>query len=71
MAVAKGKFKLSGPIVDERTKRMTEILARDAGQSVETYLGRIVTTVVADKWREFSSRLLEEETRAVEAVDPK
>jgi len=58
--MATPKFKLSGPRVGPETKRAVGILARDAGKSIEDYLGDLVTDVVRDRWHAFQTRVAEE-----------
>lgn len=55
-----GKHKLSGPVVTTNIKRVVGILAQDKGQSVEQYLGDLVTAAVEEKWQEFQKRIAEE-----------
>lgn len=57
-----GKHKLSGPVVTSNIKRVVEILAKDKGQSVETYLGEFVTEHIEARWAEFQRKIAEEWT---------
>lgn len=61
-ALQPGKKKLSGPVVTDNIKRVVGILAQDKGQSVEQYLGELVTEAVEAKWKEFQQRMATEWT---------
>jgi hypothetical protein len=56
------KYKVSGPVVSAHIKRIIGILAQDAGVSVETYLGDLVTEALQPKWEEFQARMAAEWT---------
>lgn len=58
-----GKHKLSGPIVTSNIKRVVGILAQDNGQSVEQYLGELVTEAVEARWAAFQQKIAEEWTQ--------
>lgn len=62
-ALQPGKKKLSGPVVTDNIKRVVGILAQDKGQSVETYLGELVTEAVEARWAAFQQRIAEEWTQ--------
>lgn len=61
-ALQPGKKKLSGPVVTDNIKRVVGILAQDKGQSVEQYLGELVTEAVEAKWKAFQQRMATEWT---------
>lgn len=58
-----GKHKLSGPVVSTSIKRVVEILAKDRGQSVEQFLGDLVTEAVEARWAAFQQKIAEEWTQ--------
>lgn len=58
-----GKHKLSGPIVTSNIKRVVDILAKDNGQSVEQFLGDLVTEAVESRWAAFQQKIAEEWTQ--------